>query len=257
MNGLLEYFFRYETEISPAESWQLYGPTHLGALALMAVCGAFICYRYCRGTAAVRGHWRKGLAWAMIGLELFKDLELIVTGYFNVSYLPLHMCGISLFICLADAYCPTDAGRQLLYALGMPGAMAALLFADWTIYPPGNFRFWQSFLTHMFIVVYVLMQMKAGELRPNPKTVWKCAVFLFIVVPPIYALNKYWNVNFMFLNTPSPGSPLEPFAVWFGNPGYLIPFILLLFIVWVLMYFPFSNGAQKLKNKFLALLRKK
>ena len=42
--------------------------------------------------------------------------------------------------------------------------------------------------------------------------------------------------------------PLETFEQWFGNPGYLIGFFGLVFIVWVIMYIPFIGCKKRISS---------
>ena len=54
--------------------------------------------------------------------------------------------------------------------------------------------------------------------------IWRSVLFLLITVPPTYFYNKTFGTNFMFINRPLKGSPLETLEQILGNPGYLIGF---------------------------------
>ena len=58
---------------------------------------------------------------------------------------------------------------------------------------------------------------------------------LFAVVIPIYWFDKRYDVNYMFVNWPSAGSPLVWLADRMGNPGYLIGYAALVFLCMLLM----------------------
>lgn len=60
-------------------------------------------------------------------------------------------------------------------------------------------------------------------------------LFLTAVVIPIYWFDKRCDVNYMFVNWPSAGSPLVWLADRMGNPGYLIGYAALVFLCMLLM----------------------
>ena len=240
-----QYFWMYRSELPAGVGWQVFDATHFLWLGFMALLCAALCVWYAKTQPPKRLGFKRKLAWVLMALEIGKDLYLLIIGHFDVSYLPFHMCGLALFVYLVDAYRPCDTSSQLMYCLCMPGAMAALLFPDWTVYPPLNALALQSFLVHALLMTYVLMQLCTGELVPNAKSVWKCAVFLLIITPPIYFLNKLWNVNFLFVNTPSAGSPLMILGDLLGNPGYLLGYVALVGVVWALLYLPWALAARK------------
>jgi hypothetical integral membrane protein (TIGR02206 family) len=158
---------------------------------------------------------------------------------YPVSQLPLHLCGLSIFIEQIHALKPNKTTGELLYSLGIPGAAAALLFCNWTMYPPTNYNCIQSFVIHGLHIGFPAMLICAGELKPSVGNIWRPALFLLAVVPPIYFLNKTLDTNFFFVNAGSEGSPLEILIQLMGNPGFIAGFAGLLLLVWLLMYLPF------------------
>jgi uncharacterized membrane protein YwaF len=88
-------------------------------------------------------------------------------------------------------------------------------------------------------VAFPLMLMLSGEIRPRAKNLWRPALFLLIVTPPIYFINKALGTNFFFINSGSAGSPLELLIDVFGTRGFLFAFAGLLAVVWLLMYLPY------------------
>jgi hypothetical integral membrane protein (TIGR02206 family) len=166
-------------------------------------------------------------------------------------YIPLQLCDLAMFVCLLHAYFRTDFLGQVLYSLCMPGACLALLFPDWTAYPALNYESIFGFLVHGLIVAYAATQLSSGRIKPDIKKIWKPVVFLCVVVPPIYALNKLWDTNFFFVNWPSPGSPLM--LLWDmggGTAGYLLIYAAVAFAAMAVMYLPFVLKAAG--NKYIA-----
>lgn len=232
-------FFIHESELTGGEGFAMYGPEHLIWLAA-AAAAIYLCARWYRGlTAQSRRTARIVIGLLPLLLELLKDGVLLATGHFDWCYLPFQLCGLSIFVELAYALRPNKYVGEVLFALCMPGAAAALLFPNWTNYPVFSFYAMHSFVIHTALVGCVVMLLAAGEIKPDPGRLWCCGVFLLIAAPPLYLLNKRLDTNFMFLNWPSPGSPLVFFAKLFGEPGYLLGYPIMMALVWALMYLPF------------------
>jgi uncharacterized membrane protein YwaF len=107
------------------------------------------------------------------------------------------------------------------------------------MYPPLNYQCIQSFVIHGFHIAFPAMLIYAGDLKPSIRSIWRPALFLVIIVPPIYFLNKAIGTNFFFVNAGSEGSPLEILIDIMGNPGFLVGFAGLLLVVWFIIYLPF------------------
>lgn len=126
------------------------------------------------------------------------------------------------------------AGTGSLYPVSA-GTVLALLFPDWVRYPAIHFITIQGFTFHAGIVLYVICQLLQHNIIPRLAALWKVIVFLLVVVPPVYLFDKKFHANYMFVNVPSPGSPLEWLASFLGNPGYLAGYAVLMLLCMVLM----------------------
>ena len=171
-------------------------------------------------------------------MDLAWDLILVFTGQFLLNYLPLDLCGIAMFGELLWAVRRGRLTGELCFCLFLPGAAMALLFPNWTPLPFWNFLYLRSFLLHGLLVAVPVMAVAGGDLRPDPQNLPKCLAVSLAMCVPIYVIDRALDQNFFFLNVPSPGSPLELFARWWGNPGYLLGLPLLLGLVWVILYVP-------------------
>jgi hypothetical integral membrane protein (TIGR02206 family) len=187
------------------------------------------------------------VASATVLLEVVKQIIVLFQGY-TWDILPLHLCGMSIFFIAIHAVRPNRFTAEMLYALSIPGAISALLFADWTMYPIWNFFCLQSFLIHMLELTFPFMLLNAGELRPRAKHLWMPALYLAIVVPIIYNLNHVLDTNFFFINEASPGSPLSLLEGILGSPGYVFGTIGILAAVWLVMYAPVERRASRNKK---------
>ncbi|MDR0921238.1 MAG: TIGR02206 family membrane protein [Lactobacillales bacterium] len=244
---MFNYMFTYMRNIPSNVGFGQFGWIHFTVLFLEALMVAGFIKYYRGANEESRGKFRKVLASIILAMEVAKEGFLALTGQYEWGLMPLHLCGLSIFIVFFDAFWSNKASREILYSLTLPGALAALLFPDWASYPIMNVFAWQSFLIHAFLVGYVLVRLCSGEIRPNYRELWRPAVFLAIVVPIDLILNRQLGTNFFFLNTSAPGSPLEFLQTLFGN-YYLLSMIGLLLIVWFFMYLPWALQEKKSKT---------
>lgn len=170
---------------------------------------------------------RKVFAVVLLLSEIYKDSILAITGNFRAEYLPFHLCGIAIFGILIDAFVENQrvTGQLFAYAF-MPGAVAALLFCNWTEYPFLNFMNIHSFLFHGWLVCYGVMELRSGRIRPSYRGIWQSAGLLVVLAVPLFQFNRAFGTNFLFINEASEGSPLvilwDLFGTKYGYPGYLI-----------------------------------
>ena len=237
-----EGFFAFLEDIgTPGDGFALMGGVHLTMLCGLAVLTAVLCIYYKRLDGRRRDAMRKTIVIIICALEAAKQLSFpLIQGRYWLDQLPLHLCGLSIAIELVHAFYPNKTTQEILYSLCLPGTVAALLFSNWSMYPLSNFYCLQSFFIHTLHVTFPLMLLIAGEMRPRAGQLWRVALFLAIVAPPIYILNKQIDTNFFFINAGSVGSPLEVFVEWLGSPGFLLPYAGLVAMIWLFMYLPWS-----------------
>ncbi|MCH3971466.1 MAG: YwaF family protein [Oscillospiraceae bacterium] len=244
----LKFFFTYESDLPEGIGFSHFGTAHLVWLGLLFVCGLLFYRRF--------SHWNKkkqqrALRWLGIIQVLLEGMRLYVLWHIHrlsVYELPLHLCGMAGFLCLLHAYTEWDWLSQVLYALCLPGTLAALLFPNWIKYPAFHFITIQSFLLHALIVLYVACALACGRIQPNFRHFWKPLVFLAVVLPPVYLFDLHFAANYFFLCVPEAGTPLQWFADRMGNPGYLLGYAGLTLAIMLLMYLP-AAGRHKKHNR--------
>ena len=207
------YFWDTQETVPSGLGFVHFGSTHLEWLAVFAAVILFLCLCYRRMKDYTRAVLKKSIALSMVIMEGLKILLLVVTGRFYWHYLPLHLCGINIFLILLHAYRPSRILDNFLYLVCIPGALAALLFPNWTPLPIWNIYHIHSFVVHILLVGYPLMQAVNGNFSLDIKTVPKALGMLVILALPIYGLNLLLKTNFMFLMWAEPGNPLY----WFGE----------------------------------------
>lgn len=219
--------------------FELYDAYHIGWLiaTICIVCGTCIYYKRISLHNRQRTKWL--LTWSIVIGEIIKDVYIAFTSTISVEELPLSLCGLAMFALLMYSYKPNEVLGNMLYCLFLPGAISAMLFCNWTDRPIDSFLSLFSFFYHIVLIVYIMMILTAKEFTLHPRYLWAPIVFLLLSAPAIYYFNKHFDTNFMFLNTPSPGSPLVPLEKLFGNPGYIFGLVLILLGVWLIFYLPF------------------
>ncbi len=223
-----------------------FGSTHLLWLLAFAIVSAAAIILYRRLDSKNRNIMRNILGITVVALEVIKNIVSAATGDFGVGNLPFHLCGINVLLIGFDLIKQTKTVRNFLYYLGIPGAMLALLFPNWTVLPCLNFSHIHSFVIHMALVIYPLVLVTSGDVKPDIKTMPKCILLLIGMAIPIYFLNLLWDTNFMFLMDAETGNPLGLFEKYLGS--HLWGFPILLPIVMFIMYLPMPI-AKKFKKE--------
>ena len=229
--------------------FSLFGPYHITWL-IVTIIMVILISRYFKKLDIKRQKvFQQKIAWFILLLEISKDIYLIRNNEFSLNYLPFELCGLAIFAIFYHAYSNNLIVGEMLYNLFLPGAIAALLFSNWTHRPIYGFMCFFSFIFHLALVAYCVMVLYAGIVKPNKKRIRYSVLFLAIAGSILYPLNKIWDTNFMFLNNPSPGSPLIPLENIFGNPGYILALACIIVLLWVVMYLPWSRFAMRRKYK--------
>lgn len=175
---------------------------------------------------------------AIIPLCLLASQDIIMAraGVFGAQWWPLHSCNLCEYLGLFYALYPNKFSGETLSTLGVVGAACALLFPNWAYCPAWSWPVVCGFSEHSLIIAFITMQIVHGDFTPRMRDVWMPIVLLLAYAPWAYSFNKAHDTNFLFINTPSPGSPMVGLAETFGNPGYIVPIALALFASFFMMH---------------------
>ena len=239
----------FVTAESPETGFGLFSAAHF-IWFIIGAAAVLICLIYRRSPAEKRRRIRITLASSALAIELLKTLLLILAGDYGIGRLPLHLCGLSIYFCFIHSFMkssPSSVFSQFLYFFCMPGAVFALIFPDWVGYPLFSFMTFSGFLLHFLITIYVVMQVISAGIFPDLRRLPACILIMLLLAVPVYFFDKSAGTNYMFLNWPSPGSPLEWFSS-LGRPGYLLGYIPLMLITWAVLYLPFILHSKSRKK---------
>lgn len=234
----MEYFFTPDCLLPAGVGFSLWDGKHLRWLAIAAAVIVLLCLAYRRASCRGRTVLRVAAGAAILLCELLKDANLLRFGVLDRWYLPLHLCSLAVFFSFYHCLRPGKTVGNFLYSTCAPGALFALLFPDWTACPAFSYHSIVAFTVHTLLVAYPLMQVCGGDLRPEARQLPRCFGILLALAVPVYLFDRAFHTNYMFLLQPSPGSPLEWFAAWLGNPGYLLGYLPMTAAVWGLLYLP-------------------
>ena len=228
------FFFYYEG--NEGVGFEHFGSEHLCIIALGAAVIVLVCFRYSRADDKTQRRMDKTVGfWVLVIIYALRNIYYFVVGVEIVTVLPLHLCSISGFLCMAHTIRQKEWIGQVLYALCLPGTFCAILYSDWTYFPAFSFISLQAYIYHFAIPMYIIMQLISRSIIPDIRKIWTIAVFMAVIVPSIHYFNYRNGTNYMFLNYPSPDSPLVPLADKFGNPGYILPYFIGVWCVIIVM----------------------
>ena len=209
---MMEHFFYTSDTVPEGLGINHYGIEHLCWLAAAVLFIAGISLLYRKSDARRRRKIQVIMAVLIVLEEVTRDIFLAVTGQFAVSHLPLHLCSVNIILIAMHACKRTKTVDNFLYGICIPGAAAALLFANWLELPVWNYMSIHSFTVHILLVAYPVMMTVGGELQPSVKQLPKCIGLVFGLAVPIYIFNLIFDTNFMFLMYGEEGTPL---VFWF------------------------------------------
>ena len=214
-------------------------PEHLGMLLFIAIAviSGLLLIRRSSEKIALRTALILSVA-TLIG-ELTQDILLLNEGYDILNILPLHLCNIGIFVNLLASITPGKLRSffaEVSLVLILPGSLGALLFPDWTYRP-----FWSAismlcFFTHTLIVFVPLLFFVRNIARVNFKHFWYPYLFLALVTPPVYFLDRKYGLNYFFLMYPSEDSPLKLIFNITGEKFYLAGLVLLVTLMLLVSY---------------------
>ncbi|WP_300359645.1 TIGR02206 family membrane protein [Fusobacterium sp.] len=181
---------------------------------------------------------------------IMKIAELVIrNGVYGESIqqlIPIHLCNITLMLCIITMIFPSKSLFQIIYYWSI-GAVAAILFPDGRVAFP-NFVGISFFATHFFILFTVVYQMISLGYRPTFKGFIGSFVCINIFAGIVYKINEILGTNYMYINyKPTFSSPLDFFGPW---PHYIIIVEIIYIVLGLLLYFPFKKRHFKYTNVY-------
>ncbi len=245
----MTYFMETSDSIATGLGFSHYDGTHIFWLLIFAASVVLNAILYKKLSGKGKGIWRKTVAILLVLDEIFKVVMLVIGGRYTPGYLPLHLCSINIFVIAFHAWKPTKFIESYLYGVAIPATFFALAFPTWTKLPLLNFMHIHSFTVHILLMLYPLVLLICGDIRPKIKDIPKCLLTVIGLAVPAFIANLIFDTNFMFLSSASKGNPLYWFEQNWGDHRYGFPVILV--AVWIVMYLPvfITERIKKRKQK--------
>ncbi len=134
------------------------------------------------------------------------------------EYMPLHVCGITVFAVVVTLVFRRQMAYEIAYFWGLVGATNAVVTPQLDIGYP-QYRFFQYFIAHGGIVAAALFATWGLGMRPTTRSILRVFVLLNVLAVVLIGVNLMLGSNYMFLcQPPATKSPFF-FLPW---PWYLL-----------------------------------
>ncbi len=204
--------------------FKFFGIYHYACLAIIFVFG-IVLYKPWRE----RKNFRRFLALTPISLEMIRLVGVLMSGHYDSSYLPFHLCLIGSQFMAVDAFVDRKFIKACLYYLFMPAAILSLFTPGWNTVNKYSYVAIISWIIHGVNAFYTTYLVVSGEYLPKLRDIIYPIIFILVTLPIIKVLNRKLGANYYFIEEPYGGSPLATIKDVF--PNYVVG----LFIVTVLV----------------------
>jgi hypothetical integral membrane protein (TIGR02206 family) len=186
--------------------------------------------------------WMKlGGRWLIIlglaGSEIWLNYWYFSTNMWDIRYtLPFQLCSISLYLCVWMLATMQKWVFEVVYFLGVGGALQALLTPE-LFYDFPHFRFLHFFIAHISIILAVFYMLWVEKFHIKFKSVWKAFAALNILALLVFFVNRFTGGNYMFLAQKPTNASLIDFLGPY--PWYILSLELVVLFIFFLLYLPF------------------
>ena len=248
---MFRYFFAYDKDIPAGTGVANFTATHFIWLAATAVVIAVLLLLYRRMNHEARQRFTATATIAILVLEVIRQGWLLIIGRYDITrHLPLHLCGIMIFVEAFAVFGKKPAMKEFAYACGLPGAAMALLTPEPSNYPFWNIQYLESIFVHALLALVPLLWILDG-FRPNIRALPKNMAILAGLAAFCFGLNLLLggNSNYMFVHFAPAGTPIEIFDKWVGWPWYIGPLLGFALVLWGILYAPWALAAWAKKRR--------
>ena len=236
-------FLKSRFTIEPGKGMDSYSFGHFIWLGLLFFLIFFLGKKYRAADEDKRKKIRIAIASLIMLDEIVKDIIMPITGQWDWSFLPFHLCSISVFVVFIHALTGNRMLEEYTYAITLPTASMAMAFPDWTgALPCMNLMCIHSFSIHLLLVLYPCLLFYGGFI-PSAKQLFRLIPIVAFLAFVMYFVNGALGTNFFFVNGGGDGNPLTFLEKYIGG-WYRLAFPVIAAICWIPMYLPFRNKAK-------------
>ncbi len=230
-----------DRKMSSANDFMLFGQAHVVAMAVIVVVsvGLPLAVDWSR-SAPVQRFAALMIAFLLVGHEIFRIL-LRTEGYGHAlaPNLPLHLCGVSIFLGAVMLVGRVYRIFEIVYFWGLAGTVQAILTPE-LIHGFPHPLFITFFISHGLVIVCVFFALIVFRYRPTHGSIWKAfaatAAYAVLITPFNIAL----GTNYLFLmHKPVKASLLDYLGPW---PWYIGSLAVVGIASFYIYYVPFWVG---------------
>ncbi len=232
-------FTPYLVEDYQGEPFQLFDLYHLAALGVILLIILTLALTRHKMTEKQKESIRDTMAAILIVNEIAWHLwAFFYSEWSSQKMLPLHVCSILVWLSAWMLIKKSYRIYEFAYFLGIGGALQALLTPDAGIYGFPHFRFFQTFVSHGFIIIATLYMTLVEEMRPKWLSLLRVLVITNIYMVAVYFINSAIGSNYLYLNhKPPTASLLDMLPDW---PIYLLYMEGIGILTAIILYLPFA-----------------
>jgi hypothetical integral membrane protein (TIGR02206 family) len=217
----------------------LFGPAHLSALGIVALLNLLLIFR----GDHIHPRYRKPLRYFLAGMLIVNEITYqswnIITGRWSIQWnLPLHLCSLLVWLCAYLLITKSYKVYEIVYFLGIAGALQPLLTPDAGRYGFPHYYSIQFFISHGSIITAAIFMTCVEEHRPYWASIKR--VFIWVNLYAVFAtvVNLFIGSNYLYtLYKPHVITLLDYLGPW---PWYILSVEIIALILFVLLYLPFA-----------------
>lgn len=219
----------------------LFGPAHLGAMAVTALTAAGLLW-------LVRGHPRAapGVRYGLAGLLLTLTVGTVIgerlAGRSWGELAPLHLCDMAILVGLFALVTRAPLACEVLYFWACAGTLLAIITPDVLVGFPHPY-FLSYFALHGMVVVTAVLLVWGLGRPPRSGAVWRVLLLTNAYAALVGAVNLVFGTNYLYLCAKPAGSTLLD---WFGPwPVYILVSEAVALSLFTLLALPFRRVGER------------
>nr|CRH05951.1 conserved membrane protein of unknown function [Candidatus Magnetococcus massalia] len=221
-------------------AFQLFGWAHLAMLGLIALGLTGLIRWGGRLPTHLRLPMRYGFALLLTANELFWHLWVWGAGQWQVqTMLPLHFCSIAVILSVILLITKNRYLFEVVYYIGISGAILALLTPAMTRYGAGHALFYQFFISHAMIIVAATYMCAVEGARPTLRGLARVAMVGVLYMLLVGWINTKLHSNYLFIAyKPDAATTLDILPPWPWNiPLMVVGMLLMMLSLYYLISF--------------------
>ncbi len=229
-------YFLYDYQ---GEPFKLFGPFHLLWLALVLGIVLFLLYGWKNPSETAKRRARYTLIALLVIAESSWHIWNLYWGHWTVqTMLPLHACSVMIIISIIMLLTRNYSLYEVVYFMGIGGAMQAVLTPEADIYGFPHFRMFQTLIVHSTLMLSGIYMTAIEGFRPTWRSLWKVMAYINVYAVVVFGINSLLGSNYLYvMHKPPTASLLDVMGPW---PWYLLALEGMALVIFTLLYLPFA-----------------